>query len=91
MSKRLRSLFTLRAIPGWVFVLWELADFLERIEYVNEKRLELSEFVMKPQGQVFLILAGFLWLTAVVLWPELMRRLPAGLKLRTVGERRCSR
>ncbi len=87
MRKRLRSLFKVIAIPAWAILLWETAEPLERVEYINDKRRQVWELAVTPEGRVLLLIGGFLWLTAVILWPELKERLPAALTFTTVDER----
>jgi hypothetical protein len=70
------SLFRSGAILAWLAVLWGLAEPLERIEYINEKRRQLWEAAMTPGGHLAFFGFGILWLTALFFWPELKKRFP---------------
>jgi len=73
MRSRISALLTLRAVPGWLLFLWEASERLERIEYINEKRRLRWEIGMTPTGQLVVLLISVLWLTVVVLWPEISK------------------
>ena len=82
VKRRILALFKIIAIPGWLFFFLEVAEHSELAEYLNEKRHRLWEFAMTPTGHLVSLSCGILWLTAVVLWPELKKyapRLPKSL------------
>src|ERR1035441_5420831 len=82
VKRRILALFKVIAIPGWLFFFLEVAEHSELAEYLNEKRHRLWEFAMTPTGHLVSLSCGILWLTAVVLWPELKKyapRLPKSL------------
>ena len=71
MRKRFKVLFTRRAVPGWILFLWEFAERVERIEFVRDKAKLLWDAALTPSGHTVILVLGLVWLTAVVLWPDI--------------------
>jgi hypothetical protein len=72
----------MRSIPAWAVFLWAVAEQLERIEWVNDKRRQLWEAAVTPAGGLIALGCSILWLTALFFWPEIKRifpRLPKSL------------
>lgn len=58
-------------MPGWILFLWEFAERVERIEFIRDKAKLLWDAAQTPSGHTVILLLGFLWLTTVVLWPDI--------------------
>src|SRR5947207_15070675 len=71
MWTRLSRLFSPGAIPGWILFIWKGAGVISRVEYLEKKMQAIWEFSLTSGGTVALILGGIVWLTVVVVWPEL--------------------
>ena len=69
---RLRSLFRLSALPGWLVLAWEAVDHFSRLDFVLSKgglllNAVLSFLSTHPGIRLF---SGIAWLTLVVVWPK---------------------
>lgn len=69
---RLRSLFRLSALPGWLVLAWEAIDHFSRLDFVLSKgglllNAVLSFLSTHPGIRLF---SGIAWLTLVVVWPK---------------------
>src|ERR1039458_3622962 len=71
MHKRFRDLFSPKALPAWVLLVWNIVGALSRIEYIGKKMSVLSNFAETPLGNIVLLLISVAWLTLVVCWPGL--------------------
>jgi hypothetical protein len=76
MRRPFLSLFKIRSIPAWALFLWAVAEQLERIEWVNDKRRQLWEAAVTPAGGLIALGCSILWLTALFFWPEIKRSFP---------------
>ncbi len=70
LSAHWKRLFHAEAIPGWAVLGWKLLGALSTFQYVKESLSPYWRFISSPAGNVVLILCGFAWLAAVVLWPR---------------------
>src|ERR1700733_6230526 len=73
MRDRFKALFTRRAVPGWILFLWEFAERVERIEFIRDKAKLLWDAALTPSGQTVIRVLGLVWLTAVVLMPDIKK------------------
>jgi hypothetical protein len=71
MHKRFRDLFSPKALPAWVLLVWNVVGAFSRIEYIGKKMSVLSDFAQTPLGNIVLLLSSVAWLTLVVCWPGL--------------------
>src|ERR1035437_9342682 len=71
MHKRFRDLFSPKALPAWVLLVWNAVGALSRNEYIGKKMSVFSDFAQTPLGNVVLLLISIAWLTLVVCWPGL--------------------
>ena len=62
------------AIPGWLLVFWKLMGELSTISFLHGTLTSVWSsvwaFLTSPSGNLVVILAGFVWLGFVILWPR---------------------
>lgn len=76
MLARLRSLLRIRSLPGWaaVALAWDVLGQLHLATFAIELLEHMNTWVHAHPS--ILLLAGFCWLGALVLWPSIKSRLP---------------
>src|ERR1035438_1901820 len=82
-----RPLFSRKAIPGWAMLTWDIIGILARLEWMGKKMNALWTFFTSPLGNIVLLIAGLLWLTAITVLPKLRKRVtvPAAEPPQRVG------
>jgi hypothetical protein len=75
-----RSLFGHAASLPWLLFLWSAAEILERVEFIAHKMHEGRDLIMSPSGSVILLGVSVLWLSLIVTWPEIKKKLPSSFK-----------
>jgi hypothetical protein len=76
MRKRLSAILSGAAVPGWIVFIWVLADVVSRMETIGRAMHWLTTLVSAAPG--WILAASVLWLTLVVVWPDLKASLGIG-------------
>lgn len=66
---------------------WDIIGILARLEWMGKKMNALWTFFTSPLGNIVLLIAGLLWLTAITVLPKLRKRVtvPAAEPPQRVG------
>src|ERR1035437_5065942 len=74
--KRIVSLFRPTALPGWVAIMWawDVLGHVHLAQFVWELGIRMSEWTQAHPS--ILLVLGFVWLAAVVCWPDIRHCLP---------------
>jgi hypothetical protein len=67
---RLKRLFGVQAIPGWLLLGWKILGALSTAVFTASLTSRIWTFLTSPLGNLVTILLGFAWLLAVVMRPR---------------------
>ena len=86
MRQRLKRLYSPRAIPSWIIILWKIAETGDTMSSIIDWLSPAWQFLSSPVGTIVLLLIGFGILIYVVVKPEKKQTkmatelLPQGIK-----------
>ena len=70
MGQRLKRLYSLRAIPSWIIILWKIAEAADTMSSIIDWLSPARQFLSSPAGTVVLLVIGFGILVYLVVKPE---------------------